>query len=331
MSHVRIPCLASLVILATAVAAPARADTDSCRSVEVAPRGGTLPANTPALLVGSFESDAGDVTAGLQPNAFTLWRDDALIDVEMRERADGFFEAHLLEDLEPGETYDVQTQAEACENGCYSFIAGPPSPLPTVAGTLDVVESVVQGGADDFPFEAYARLRFTPSEALEPFLSVARISLEGAVPDADRVARNWAARPEFAVTSKCSQTWRHRPLVRVVVDLPGIDDRLRTAPLLLDLNCAQLPARLRHAPSLNGTLGTTTTCLRALPRGDPGPSIYPSPPESDAADEHDDVAAFTTCSAARRAPRRAPHPRALALGLGLGLCLGLARRRRRAR
>ena len=321
----RIHCLASLVLLTTTLSATGQANAPLCPAGEIAPRGGTLPLNAPALLLEGYALNTHEgpganeleTDSAYEPNEFQLLHDGVPIDVEMHERPDGFFEARLLEHLEQEETYEVLTRTNGCEHSCFSFTAGPRAPLPTSAGTLEVVEVTRQGGGDDFPLEAYAKLRFSPSEELEPFLNVARISLEGARAEADDVAWIWIARSEFAVTSRCDGELPAPAAVHVVVDVPGVDRPLRSASVVLDLDCSRAPTRAYHPRTMSGDLGETKTCS----------ADWPGPDDTDRFPLRDGIAAYTGCTVDGRSRTHGADLGALGL-LGLSLGLGLARRRR---
>jgi hypothetical protein len=340
---VRIPPSVSLLVLASALSSQSWAVDASCYSTEVAPRGDTLPANAPALLAGAHISTDSEF-AELAANDIELLHNGEALELDVVERDDGFFEAHLLEDLEPGETYQVVSAPDGCDWSCYSFVAGPKAEFPSSTGTLLVVEQSVQGGASHFEFEAYVRLRFIPSDELEPYLSVARITLErvedtgetrpASVNFADR---RWRARQEFALTSPCSHGGLRTVDVRTVVDLPGAAERLRSETLSVTLDCSKDLARLDHATTPVAEFGETKVCSYS---GPPGPDLaIPVGGKYDLGH----VTGATGCAIAGAAPGRTAVPSApgrfgvsRSLGLvGLAGLVGLVglvgRRRRRAR
>lgn len=305
--RIRLPVLLALV--AAAASAPSYADSSSCARTQVAPHGGTLPANAPALVVGAHRASGGDVVE-FAPNDFELQHNGEAVELELRDRDDGFFEAYLIEDLEPGETYEILTGSEACDEACYTFTAGPRAPLPTSAGTLAIVDATpVDGSVEPLSSETLVTLRFTPSLDLDPFLSIARLSLEPAISPAGETVRSWVAPREFTVRVTCGAVWQLAREVRVAVELPGVDRVLRSPSVPLQVVCSKAWKPPNSEPAPSPEFVEAKVCASA-------PPVVPLP--------RDDVTAFTGCALGGGSSGWMGVAIVSALAL-----LGLARRRRR--
>ena len=335
-----------VLCVTTAWSYAVNASDEGCYPSATSPRGGTLPANASVLIAGRSDdvTDADVTELDAAPNGFTLWKDDAPVDLAFWARPDGFVEAHPLTPLEVGEEYQITTGRAGCAKTCTSFIAGDNAPMPTSPGELRVVESVVQGDGNRFELEAYVKFEFVPDKKLVPFLHVARITLDGVLAEGNEVGDRyrWTGRREFAISRRCADTPRDLVKVEAVVELPGRVE-LRSAPQYVFVHCGLPWRRLDHETALTSAFGRTRTCSHFPGDGGPvdghgapyevegavptlvldpdGPEPGPEPPV-----DHGHVPALTGCSVGQRRSRQGSSLPAGAL-LALAL-VGLGRRRR---